>query len=348
MAVIAVIGAGAMGAALAMHAARSNPRPVLLATELDAAAVEAWRTGAVHPALGLPLSTVQCRPYAEWDADLGQAETVIVAASTAGLRPVLVDAIPRARADANWVIATKGWQPDTLESPSAVAAALLGGAERVVSLAGPGLASEIAVGAPTVLVCAGRDGPATQKVARMLRGPALSTITTDDVVGAETCSAYKNVVAVAVGVCEGFSERLLERASAHAFANARAAVFALGLIDMVRLAEQLGGRADTVLGLAGAGDLYVTCLGGRNGRFGRLLGVGETPEQARKVIGSTVEGIANCAAALAIAARESIDLPTARAVEAALAQKLTDEGGAEEVARLLITAMAETTSVLKK
>ena len=123
---------------------------------------------------------------------------------------------------------------------------------------------------------------------------------TDDVVGAETGAAYKNVVAVALGMCEGFSDRLVERALVHEFANARAAVFALGLIDMVRLTEQLGGRADTVLGLAGAGDMFVTCLGGRNGRFGRLLGAGQTPEQARKVIGSTVEGITNSAAAVAL------------------------------------------------
>ncbi len=345
---IAVIGAGAMGAALGMHVAKANPATVLLATQWDGAVVDSWRSGNVHPALGLTHPTVPCRPYEEWDADLGRAETIIVAVSSDGLRAVLADAIPRARPDANWVIATKGWQSDTLESPCDVATALLGSSDRVVSLAGPGLAPEIAVGAPTVLVCAGRDAGAAKKAARMLRGPSLSTVVTDDVVGAETGSAYKNVVAVAVGMCEGFSDRLVERASVHAFANARAAVFALGLIDMVRLAEQLGGRADTVLGLAGAGDLYVTCLGGRNGRFGRLLGAGQTPEQARNVIGSTVEGVANCAAALALASRESIDLPSARAVEAALAQKLADSEGADEIARLLVTGLAGSTSVLKR
>jgi hypothetical protein len=109
----------------------------------------------------------------------------------------------------------------------------------------------------------------------------LSTVVTNDVIGVETASAYKNVVAIAVGVCEGFSQRMVESASAHVFANARVALFALGLVDMVRLAEVLGGQADTIAGLAGAGDLYVTCLGGRNGRFGQLLGVGETSEQAR-------------------------------------------------------------------
>jgi glycerol-3-phosphate dehydrogenase (NAD(P)+) len=197
-----------------------------------------------------------------------------------------------------------------------------------------------AVGAPTALVCAGRDADTTKRIARLVRGPALSTFVTDDVVVAETGAAYKNVVAVAVGMCEGFSERLVERASVHDFANARAAAFAQGLIDMARLARHLGGRADTMLGLAGAGDLYVTCLGGRNGRFGRLLGAGQTAEQARKAIGSTVEGIANCTAALALAARESSELPTARAVEAALANGLADAESAEELTRLFISGLA--------
>jgi len=346
--VIAVIGAGAMGAALGMHVAGPNPGTVLLATEWDGAVVEAWRNGGLHPALGLAHPLLPCRPVGEWDDDLGRADMVIVAVSTEGLAGVLADALPRVRGDPLWVIATKGWQADTLESPSQLAAGLLGGHDRVVSVGGPGLAPEVAVGAPTVLVCAGTDGAATARVGQVLRGPALSTVVTDDVVGVETCSAYKNVVAVAVGMCEGFSDRLIERASVHAFANARAAVFALGLLDMVRLAEHLGGRAETVLGLAGSGDLYVTCLGGRNGRFGRLLGEGQTPEQARKMIGSTVEGIANCASALALASRVSIELPTARAVELALDEKLADHGGADEVMRLFVNGLAASTSVLKR
>jgi glycerol-3-phosphate dehydrogenase (NAD(P)+) len=320
--VIAVIGAGAMGAALGISVAAANPETVLLATEWDAAVVEAWRKGAGHPALGLSHPLLPCRPFGEWDDDLGRADMVIIAVSTEGLASVLAAAIPRVRDDALWVIATKGWRADTLESPSQAVGGLLGSDSRVVSLGGPGLAPELAVGAPTVLVCAGTDSAATARVGQVLRGRGLSTVLTDDVVGVETCSAYKNVVAVAVGICEGFSDRLIERASVHSFANARAAVFALGLLDMVRLAERLGGRAETVLGLAGSGDLYVTSLGGRNGRFGRLLGAGQTPEHARKMIGSTVEGIANCASALALASKVSIELPTARAVELALAERL--------------------------
>ena len=346
---IAVIGAGAMGAALGMHIARSNPDTVLLATQWDDPVVDAWHAGRVHPVLGVAHPALPCRRYGDWDADLARADIVVMAVSTEGLRPVLVEAIALARPDASWVVATKGWQSDSLEAPSEVVSGLLGDEGRVVSLAGPGLAPEIAVGAPTVLVCAGRDDATTQLVATKLRGPSLGTIVTDDVIGAETGAAYKNVVAVALGMCEGFSDRLVERALVHEFANARAAVFALGLIDMVRLTEQLGGRADTVLGLAGAGDMFVTCLGGRNGRFGRLLGAGQTPEQARKVIGSTVEGITNSAAAVALSVREALDLPVARAVEAALAQDLVDADGAEAlITRLLVHGLADSARVLRR
>jgi glycerol-3-phosphate dehydrogenase (NAD(P)+) len=147
--------------------------------------------------------------------------------------------------------------------------------------------------------------------------------TTSDVAGAETAAAFKNVVAVAVGLAEGLSDRLVESALVASYANARAAVFARGMLDMLALAEAQGGRTATVLGLAGAGDLYVTCQHGRNGRFGRLLGSGATVEGAIHSIGSTVEGVANTAAALRLAQRANLDLPTARAVDLALTQDLT-------------------------
>ena len=331
---IAVLGAGAVGAALGVHLARTGVETVLLATERDGAVLEAWRAGDAHPALGLFLQReMDCRPHEEWSSVLPEAEMLVVAVSSSGLRDIVTEATAWARAGATWVIATKGWEEKTLESPAALLSSLLGGSERVVTLGGPGLAPEIAVGAPTALVCAGRDPEVTRRVARSFRGPTLTAVPTDDVIGTETGSAYKNVVAIAVGICEGLTDRLVERAFVHSYANARAAVFAQGLIDMVRLTEAQGGRADTVLGLAGSGDLYVTCLGGRNGRFGRLLGEGQTPEQAHSVIGSTVEGVANCAAALGLAARLSIELPTAQAVESALTQPLT-RAGLEQLAHI--------------
>ena len=148
---------------------------------------------------------------------------------------------------------------------------------------------------------------------------------TDDVPGAEIAAAYKNVTAIAVGMCEGLSRALPESVFVHRFANARAATFAVGLRDMCRLADVLGGRIETIVGLAGAGDLYVTCLGGRNGNLGRLLGSGQTPEQAQRTIGSTVEGVANTTAALALADKLGVELVAARVVDAVLSGAATPE-----------------------
>jgi glycerol-3-phosphate dehydrogenase (NAD(P)+) len=338
--VIAILGAGAMGVALASHLARGGNPTTVLATEYDGAVAAAWHQGLPHPALGIvPSSDITLVGPDGWPRVLPVADIVVVAVSSPGLVPVLGAAGPYARADAVWVLATKGWQHDTLSGPSEVAAALLGPNAPVVTLAGPGIAAEILSGAPTALLCAAHSSAARRTVADALRSPSMLTITTSDVAGAETASAFKNIVAMAVGIAEGLSERFTERAYVRTFANARSAMFAQGMMDMVRLAEAKGGRATTVIGLAGSGDLYVTANHGRNGRFGRLLGAGATPEQAMRSIGSTVEGVANTAAALRLADRYAVDLPTARVVDMALQRQLTNEDAMEQMLSLFATAL---------
>ncbi len=332
---IAVLGAGAMGTALATHLAGTGHPVVLLATEYDTAVVRAWREHRPHPALGVPFHPeIPLHQPDEWPDVLARARIVVVAVSSAGLHPVISAAAGYTSGDAVWVLATKGWQPETLLTPSQVARKALGDAVPVVTLAGPGIAAEIVVGSPTALVCASHDAAARRLVARTLATPAMLTLTTSDVAGAETASAFKNVVAIAVGIGQGLSERFIESAFVRAFANVRAAMFAQGMVDMVGLAEASGGRAGTVVGLAGAGDLYVTCVGGRNGRFGQLLGAGSSPAQALRTIGSTVEGVAGTAASMALANRYDLDLPTARAVELALRDELTDAHAMEQLRQL--------------
>ena len=226
-----------------------------------------------------------------------------------------------------------------LRTPSQVATAVLGDVP-VVALAGPALAAEILAGSPTGLLCASADRDARRSAAAALTSPTTAVFTTSDVAGAETSAAFKNVVAVAVGLAEGLSDRLGESALVASFGNARAAVFARGMLDMLALAEAQGGRAATVLGLAGAGDLYVTCQHGRNGRFGRLLGSGATVDGAVRSIGSTVEGVTNTSAALRIAARDGIDLPSARVVELALTEDLTGERVSDRLRDLFLTVVS--------
>jgi glycerol-3-phosphate dehydrogenase (NAD(P)+) len=235
-------------------------------------------------------------------------------------------------------MATKGWAEGTLQTPTEVATAALGNVP-VVALAGPALAAEIFVGSPTGLICASADPSARRLVAAALVSPTTAVFTTSDVPGAETAAAFKNVVAVAVGLAEGLSHRYTQSALGASFNNARAAVFARGMLDMLTLAEAQGGRAATVLGLAGAGDLYVTCQHGRNGQFGRLLGYGSTVEGAVRSIGSTVEGVANTAAALRIGVRSGLDLPSARVVEFALTEDLTGETVSDQLRDLFLTVV---------
>jgi len=339
---IAVLGAGAMGSALAVHWARHHHDVALLATDHDGAAMAAWNGRLPHPALKVPMPTdVPCLPPGDWAGALAEAELVAVCASTPGVDPVIRAAAGAARPDAIWILVAKGWQRDSLLSPSEVARSILGDAAAVVSLAGPALAAEILVAAPTAVLGASHRPEAAERVAASLRSGMLAVAVTDDVAGCETASAYKNVVAIAVGLCEGLSDRLGQSALVHSFANARAAVFAQGLVDMAALAEARGGRVSTVLGLAGAGDAFVTVHGGRNGRFGRLLGAGQTPEQARQTIGSTVEGMENTGAALDLGRRLGIALPTAAAVDLALRGRLLGDEGLAVMRRLFSAAVTD-------
>lgn len=315
-----------MGAAMALVHARAGLRTALLGTAFDAATVDALRSGGPHPALGVEIdSGIEAHSHDEWSQILGDADRIVVAVSSDGLADVVAEASAMASPSAAWVVATKGWDSETLRTPSEVLVAVLGSDARTVVLAGPALAPEVVAEAPTAMVCASTNAELAGIVAASFATAGLSMTVTDDVAGAEIAAAYKNVTAIAVGMCEGLGERLPERVYVHRFANARAALFARGLADMTRLAVPKGGRAETILGLAGAGDLYVTCLGGRNGNFGRLLGVGQTAEQAAATIGSTVEGVANTGVSLTVAQSLGVELVVARAVSSVLTGHATAE-----------------------
>jgi glycerol-3-phosphate dehydrogenase (NAD(P)+) len=335
---VVVVGAGAMGTALASHLAQRHPDVALLATDRDGHIVQAWRQKAPHPTLQVPFHELPCYPRSRWPEVLPGAELVFVAVSSAGLARVLADLAPLAAPDV-WVLATKGWEPGTLRTPSEVATTMLG-ADSVVALTGPGLAAEIVTGAPTALLCAGTDRESRHLTARALSNPTTLVFTTSDIPGAETAAAFKNVVAVAVGLGGGLAERLSYSALTHGFGNARAAMFARGMLDMHTLVEARGGRTATVMGLAGAGDLYLTCQRGRNGRFGQLLGAGTTVEAAVRSIGSTVEGVANTAAALELAERSGVELVSARIVGAALQRAATKELTVEWLRDTFLTTLA--------
>jgi glycerol-3-phosphate dehydrogenase (NAD(P)+) len=332
---IGVIGAGAMGAALTVQLSRAG-RPVnILATEFDAQFVEAHRNGALHPALDvhLPRDVTIVAPE-DWKSVLPNAEVLILAVATAGLVPTVQAAAPHAPADSIWAVATKGWDEATLRSAAGVVAAELGDPDRVVAIVGPSLAKEIAAGVPTAVVCASASTESARAVAELFDSPHFRTYTSSDVIGVEVGAIMKNVVAIAIGMCDG----LCDEFGVEAMTNAKAFVFSRGLVEMARLARALGGRAETVLGLAGAGDLFVTALGGRNGRFGRLVGTGLSPEQALAKMNTTVEGYFNARAAAALADRYDLDLPVVDIVAKVIYYGLTPR---EAIERLVAPPVEE-------
>jgi len=298
---ITVIGAGAMGAALALSIERAGQRVTICATAFDAPLVASLRRDG--------LSVVDA---GDWEVSIRSASIVVVAVASIGVQDVVRTATKWLRPEAIWAVASKGWDSQNAQPLSAII-------EKespdhpVVMLAGPTLAAELAVGSPTALLCACRDLTSAGTVSDAIRSSSLSTFITDDVIGVEVGAALKNVLAVAVGMVEGIASLTGTHMD-----NAKAAVFSLGLVDMARLAFAMGGREDTVLGLAGAGDFFVTVMGGRNGTFGRLVGGGLDPRQALSQMSTTVEGYDSAQEAASLASRYGINLPVVAAVVSVL------------------------------
>jgi len=324
---LAVIGAGAMGTAMAVQLHRAGQDLVILATDHDAPFVEAHRAGALHPAIGTAFPPVELREHGDWADTLGKARVVVLAVSTAGVEDTVRNAVEVALPDAVWAVATKGWEEATLRSAGRLVADALGDPKRVVVVVGPSLASEIANGVPTAVVCASEDHLSNRMVAKLFASPLFRTYVTDDVVGVEVGAALKNVIAIAVGMADGLADSF----GVDAMTNTTAFLFSRGLVEIARLARAMRGRIETVLGLAGAGDLFVTCLGGRNARFGRMVGGGMSPEEAIAEMKTTVEGYHNARSAAALASKYRLDLPIVRSVARVLEGEATPREGIEAI-----------------
>ncbi|HVF11709.1 MAG TPA: NAD(P)H-dependent glycerol-3-phosphate dehydrogenase [Actinomycetota bacterium] len=309
---VCVIGAGAMGTALALNFDRVGGQTHVLATALDQPLYDSLEGDRTHPTLGhwIPES-IELVPHERWSEVLPGTEIVVLAVASVGIRPVIRDIVGDIEG-AILAVATKGWDPDTAEPLSEVLAHEAP-ANPVVILVGPSLAGELASGIPTGMVCASLDASAANTVAASLSGSSVMAYTSTDVKGVEVGAALKNVLAIAIGMCDGIAE-----AKGRPMTNTKAALFSRGLIEMGRLAVAMGGREQTVLGLAGAGDLFVTVLGGRNGRFGRLVGTGLAPDEAFATMGTTVEGFDNTKEAVLLADRHGLDLPVVRMVSSVL------------------------------
>lgn len=245
-------------------------------------------------------------------ADLGAAcdgvSDFIVAVPSHAFRETLTRLAPHTRPGARVAYAVKGFEPVSGALPHAVACEVLGASVSTAVLSGPTFAAEVAADLPTAIVAATTDADFAAALTRALHHGRFRTYTSDDVTGVEVGGAVKNVLAIAAGLSDGLGFG----------ANARAALITRGLSEIVRLGVALGGRQETFLGLAGIGDLVLTCTDdqSRNRRFGLALGRGTDRTTAEREIRQVVEGISAAAETVRLAAQHSIEMPIAVQVDA--------------------------------
>jgi glycerol-3-phosphate dehydrogenase (NAD(P)+) len=273
---------------------------------VDADALARTRESRYLPGIAIPAS-VAIVP--EIEAAIAGAALVVVASSTAGLREIAtrVHAIDRS-ATLAW--ACKGFETASALLPHQIVAEALPQASRVGALSGPSFALEVARGQPTAVVFAAADGRFAHEIAAALNGPRLRIYSSDDLAGVELGGALKNVVAIAAGISDGLS---LGR-------NARAALVTRGLAEISRLGAAMGGRSETFNGLAGLGDLVLTCTGdlSRNRDVGMRLARGQKLDAILAELGHVAEGVQSARAAREHARQRAVEMPITEAVCAVL------------------------------
>lgn len=303
---IAVLGAGAWGTALAQ--AFADTHEVVLwgrdAEHIDATRQAAENTRylpgvALHPQLALTADL----PSAALGADLH-----LVVTPLAGLRDTL-RLLNDIQPDTPVIWACKGLEAGSGKLPHEIVADELGATPCGV-LTGPSFAAEVARGLPAAITLAASDVEFARHWVHALHRPRLRLYANADVVGCEIGGALKNVMAIAAGVSDGMGFGL----------NARAALITRGLAEIARLATAMGGHAETLMGLAGMGDLILTCTGdlSRNRRVGLALAAGNTLSDILRDLGHVAEGVSTAHEAVRLARRHGVEMPICEAVDALL------------------------------
>jgi len=303
---VVVVGAGSWGTAFACLL-RDRGHEVTLAAR-DPAQVAAIRDTRRNPRYAEDADLAGIGAATIDEARIGNAELVVVAVPSS----VYGEVVPALAGVAPILSLTKGLDPETGERLSTLVTR-----RPVAVLSGPNIAEEIARGLPAAAVVASTDLALAVRLQLAINSAIFRVYVNEDIAGVELCAAAKNVIALAAGGADGL--RLGD--------NAKAALVARGLAEMARLAEAAGARPDTFAGLAGMGDLIVTCWAptGRNRRAGELIAQGASPEEARSAIGMVVEGLTTAPVLRDLSHRLGIELPITEGVCAVLeGVELTD------------------------
>ena len=250
------------------------------------------------PDAALPDNLIAC---IELDRCLDGVRDVLIAVPSHALRETLAAVRPLLADDARVCWATKGFELHTGKLPHQVATEVLGSDRPVAVLSGPTFAKEVGDGLPTAMTIAANDGEFAQELAVALSGDNFRAYTSDDMVGVEVGGAVKNVLAIGAGMSDGLGFG----------ANSRIALITRGLVEMTRLGVALGARKETFMGLAGMGDLVLTCTDNlsRNRRMGLALAGGKSVTEAQQDIQQVVEGVMAAEAVNEVANELDIEMP---------------------------------------
>jgi len=297
---IAVLGAGSWGTALAVLIARNGYRTLLWGHDpaRQAQLAHARENARYLPGVRFPDNLAVREDLL---ALCDEAAHLLLVVPSHAFRATLEAVRPRLPASAIIAWATKGLEPATGRPLSQVAAEIVGAGRSLGIVSGPTFAKEVAAGMPTAITVAATDLATADAVAQWLRGERVRVYTSTDILGVELGGAIKNVLAIATGISDGLGLG----------ANARAALITRGLVEMRRMIEALGGRPETVMGLAGIGDLVLTCTDNqsRNRQVGLALGRGRKLQVTLAEIGQVAEGVATAREVRNLARRLGIDMP---------------------------------------
>lgn len=306
---IAVLGAGSWGTALALQLARLGHGVSLWTHSADHARQlrEDRSNEAYLP--GIPLSD-EIRVFDQIEAAVVSSDHCLIVTPSHAFAQTLTLIAPLITPATGLAWACKGFEPGTGQFLHERARDLVPNTIPLALISGPSFAHEVARGLPTAVTVAASDPAFGARWAGLLHGQSFRAYYTEDLVGAELGGALKNVIAVACGLADGLGLGL----------NTRAALITRGLAEMIRLGEAIGAKPATLIGLAGVGDLVLTCTGdlSRNRRFGLALGQGASVEEALGKIGQTVEGYKTAQEAMRLAERFGVEMPITEQVHGIL------------------------------
>lgn len=326
---IVVLGAGSWGTALAIQFSRGGERTVLWGRAEDnpAELARARRNERYLPGAEFPPSLVIEPDLAK---AIGSGEDIVLVVPSSVLRLVLQQIQPMLGPRSRVAWASKGFELATGKLPHQVVGEVLGPHVPIAVLSGPTFAREVGLGLPTAIAVASPNPAFARDLAERISSGGFRAYTQSDIVGVEIGGAVKNVIAIATGVSDGLGYG----------ANSRVFLITRGLAEMVRLGIALGAKRETLMGLAGLGDLVLTCTDdqSRNRRFGRAIAAGKPVEQAIAEIGQVVEGYHAAKAVHAVALKHGVDMPISRYVFEVLHQGVPIKTVVESMLQREVTA----------